>query len=301
MRVHEVAKSLDKTSKEVIEFLRSQNVAVASHASSLDDEHVEMVKAKFAPAAKTEAPKAEAPAKTEAPAKAEAPVKAEESAKVEEAPAEAPKKKHIVQVFRPQNSRQAGNRPGQGRPNGNRPSQGRPDQRRNEQRRSYGQESDGLRQGFSYGQPVKPNRPNPNAQKPATPAQKPATPVVEKTVAPVTEKPVAPVVEKTVTPVAEKPIAPVVEKPAPRPTPTQTSLFGSAVEDIRQAISLGDRFLFQRELFAGNGELMQKTLDELNGLGSLSEAMEYVAETFDWDKESTAVQLFENVLKRRFA
>jgi hypothetical protein len=90
-------------------------------------------------------------------------------------------------------------------------------------------------------------------------------------------------------------------EPATRPAPQQTSLFGTAVEDIRQAISLGDRFLFQRELFAGNGELMQKTLDELNGLGSLSEAMEYVAETFDWDKESTAVQLFENVLKRRFA
>ena len=112
---------------------------------------------------------------------------------------------------------------------------------------------------------------------------------VEPTPQPVVE--IAPVVEP----------APAVEKPAPRPTPTQTSLFGSAVEDIRQAISLGDRFLFQRELFAGNGELMQKTLDELNGLGSLNEAMEYVAETFDWDKESTAVQLFENVLKRRFA
>lgn len=94
--------------------------------------------------------------------------------------------------------------------------------------------------------------------------------------------------------------APVVEKPAPRPAPTQTSLFGSAVEDIRQAISLGDRFLFQRELFAGNGELMQKTLGELNDLGSLSEAMEYIAENFEWDKESTAVQLFENVLRRRF-
>ena len=106
-------------------------------------------------------------------------------------------------------------------------------------------------------------------------------------------------VEPTPQPVVE--VAPVIEKPAPRPAPTQTSLFGSAVEDIRQAISLGDRFLFQRELFSGNGELMQKTLDELNGLGSLSEAMEYVAKTFDWDKESTAVQLFENVLKRRFA
>lgn len=107
---------------------------------------------------------------------------------------------------------------------------------------------------------------------------------------------VAPVVEtKVVEP------APVVEKPAPRPAPTQTSLFGSAVEDIRQAISLGDRFLFQRELFAGNGELMQKTLDEINALGSLNEAMDYVLDNFDWDKESTAVQLFENVLKRRFA
>jgi len=90
-------------------------------------------------------------------------------------------------------------------------------------------------------------------------------------------------------------------QPAKGAQPLQTSLFGTAVEDIRQAISLGDRFLFQRELFAGNGELMQKTLDEINGLGSLSEAMDYVLDNFDWDKESTAVQLFENVLKRRFS
>ena len=90
-------------------------------------------------------------------------------------------------------------------------------------------------------------------------------------------------------------------QPAKGAQPLQTSLFGPAVEDIRQAISLGDRFLFQRELFAGNGELMQKTLDEINGLGSLNEAMDYVLDNFDWDKESTAVQLFENVLKRRFS
>ena len=125
-------------------------------------------------------------------------------------------------------------------------------------------------------------------------------------------------------PVAEPVVEPIVE-PAPQPVqstdnlapsdtpsakltqpakgaqPLQTSLFGTAVEDIRQAISLGDRFLFQRELFAGNGELMQKTLDEINALGSLSEAMEYVLDNFEWDKESTAVQLFENVLKRRFS
>ena len=44
-----------------------------------------------------------------------------------------------------------------------------------------------------------------------------------------------------------------------------------------------------------------KTLDELNALGSLEEAMDYVADNFEWDSDSTAVQLFENVLKRRFA
>ena len=128
------------------------------------------------------------------------------------------------------------------------------------------------------------------------------TPVVE----PIVE--LEPVVEPIVEPAPQPEVKaePVVEpapapQPAPRPMPQQTSLFGAAVEDIRQAISLGDRFLFQRELFAGNGELMQKTLDELNALGSLEEAMDYVADNFEWDSDSTAVQLFENVLKRRFA
>lgn len=80
----------------------------------------------------------------------------------------------------------------------------------------------------------------------------------------------------------------------------QPTLCGPAVSDIRQAISLGDRFLFQRELFAGNGEQMQKTLEELNGLHTLSEAISYIQEHFDWDMESTAAGLFVNVLKRRF-
>ena len=52
VRVHEVAKSLDKTNKEVIDFLRENNVEVSSHMSSLTDEQIEMVKGKFAPAAK---------------------------------------------------------------------------------------------------------------------------------------------------------------------------------------------------------------------------------------------------------
>ena len=116
------------------------------------------------------------------------------------------------------------------------------------------------------------------------------------------------IVEPTPQPVQSTDNLAPSDTPSAKPTqptkgtqPLQTSLFGTAVGDIRQAISLGDRFLFQRELFAGNGELMQKTLDEINALGSLNEAMDYVLNNFEWDKESTAVQLFENVLKRRFA
>ena len=131
------------------------------------------------------------------------------------------------------------------------------------------------------------------------------TPVVEPIVEP--EPVVEPIVESAPQPVQSTDNLAPSDTPSAKPTqpakgaqPLQTSLFGTAVGDIRQAISLGDRFLFQRELFAGNGELMQKTLDELNALGSLEEAMDYVADNFEWDSDSTAVQLFENVLKRRF-
>ena len=115
-------------------------------------------------------------------------------------------------------------------------------------------------------------------------------------------------------PVAEeKPIAePVVEeKPLPEPVveekplvaekkyPQQTSLFGASVSDIRQAVSIGDRFLFQRELFGGNGEKMQQAMNELNALHTLSEAEQYISR-FGWDANSATYELFMNVLRRRF-
>ena len=85
---------------------------------------------------------------------------------------------------------------------------------------------------------------------------------------------------------------------APAPT-QQTTLFGAPVRDIRQAISIGDRFLFQRELFDGNGETMQKLLDRLNNCANLNEAMDIIA-TQQWDTNSPTYELFINVLRRRF-
>ena len=122
----------------------------------------------------------------------------------------------------------------------------------------------------------------------------------------VVEKPVvvaAPIVEEPApAPAVEEP-APVVEEPKPAPVEETASpkaaIYGKAVEDIRQAISLGDRFLYQRELFGQNAELMQKALTELNALSSFDEAMNYIRQ-FGWDTESSTYQQFIVTLHRRF-
>lgn len=117
---------------------------------------------------------------------------------------------------------------------------------------------------------------------------------------PVVEPQSEPAPEPTPQPVPESAPAPA---PAPQPeaphVPQQTSLFGTPVSDIRQAVSIGDRFLFQRELFGGNAEKLQQTLTELNALHSFDEAIAFV-ENFSWDKQSPTYELFVNVLHRRF-
>lgn len=93
---------------------------------------------------------------------------------------------------------------------------------------------------------------------------------------------------------------PIVE-PEPEVKAAPAKPVGKRVEDLKQAISLGDRFLFQRELFGQNGELMQKTLEELNKQSDFDAAVDYLDRKFpQWDKESPAYELFINVLHRRF-
>ena len=114
----------------------------------------------------------------------------------------------------------------------------------------------------------------------------------------IVEKPVKegpqPVVEPA--PVVEEPVK---EEPKEEPASPKAMLYGKPVNDIRQAISLGDRFLYQRELFGQNAELMQRTLTELNELGSFDEALQYIGQ-FGWDTESSTYQQFLVTLHRRF-
>lgn len=113
-----------------------------------------------------------------------------------------------------------------------------------------------------------------------------AAPIVEP------EKPEEPVIEEK----PEVPEEPVIEEAVDH----KAAIYGKAVDDIRQAISLGDRFLYQRELFGQNAELMQKTLTELNELGSFDEAVAYISSHFHWDTESSTYQQFLVTLHRRF-
>ena len=138
IKIHELAKELEVSSKEVITFLNDKGMEVKSHMSSIEDEAIDLVKGRFGK--KAEAPKAEAP-KAEAPkpeAKAE-PAKAESAKADAQKPAEAPKKKkNIIFVSNMQNSsmqrgnnnrsQNGGNRQNGGYNNGNngRPGNGRP-------------------------------------------------------------------------------------------------------------------------------------------------------------------------------
>ena len=128
--------------------------------------------------------------------------------------------------------------------------------------------------------------------------------VVEKVVEKIVEKPVEKPVEVIKEVVVEKPVvvaAPIVEKPVVEEVASpKAAIYGKAVDDIRQAISLGDRFLYQRELFGQNAELMQKTLNELNELSSYDAAVAYISDHFQWDTESSTYQQFLVTLHRRF-
>jgi uncharacterized coiled-coil protein SlyX len=147
------------------------------------------------------------------------------------------------------------------------------------------------------------NRPQPEPQVVEKVVEKIVEKVVEKPVSRDTDISEAPVLE-TPEPAAEP--EPVAEDPEPEPEPVieeqaspKAAIYGKAVDDIRLAISLGDRFLYQRELFGQNAELMQRTLTELNKLSSFDEAMKYISR-FGWDTESNTYQQFLVTLHRRF-
>ena len=131
LRVYELAEQMNKTNKEILSILKDKGIEVASHMSTLSDEQIDAVKS-------------------------------------EKTSEDTPKKKNIVQVFRPQNSQGGGRgRNGQGRQQGSRNGQrsqgigngqGRPQGNGNRQERPQNGNSQGRPQGNGQGRPQNGNR-----------------------------------------------------------------------------------------------------------------------------------------------
>jgi hypothetical protein len=75
---------------------------------------------------------------------------------------------------------------------------------------------------------------------------------------------------------------------------------GSAVKDVRSAISLNDRILFINKLFAEDPMAFQAAIGKLNAMESLDEVVAYVkAEHSDWNLESDIVYRFMMAVRRK--
>ena len=71
--------------------------------------------------------------------------------------------------------------------------------------------------------------------------------------------------------------------------------------DLKKMISLNDRFLFCRELFANNENLMNQVLSELNMEESYDASIDYLQKRFSWNFEDKNVTDFIAILKKRFS
>ena len=93
----------------------------------------------------------------------------------------------------------------------------------------------------------------------------------------------------------------VVDKARPDWYDWEVDIPGSYIEEIWDGIGLNDRLLFLKELFSGDEIDFSETLDALNEMATLVEAVEYIRGRYSfWDEESDEVYRFYMTVRRRF-
>ncbi|MDR2233265.1 MAG: hypothetical protein LBE56_09100 [Tannerella sp.] len=71
--------------------------------------------------------------------------------------------------------------------------------------------------------------------------------------------------------------------------------------DLQKFLTLNDRFLYTRELFAGNNTLFNQTISALNQEISYEDSIEYLKRNFTWNFKDEYVIEFMGIIKRRFS
>ncbi|MBR4482771.1 MAG: hypothetical protein IKS58_02205 [Paludibacteraceae bacterium] len=99
--------------------------------------------------------------------------------------------------------------------------------------------------------------------------------------------------------VAEPPVAETVRCVVKSEEKHVQKVDGRLIADLRKAIGLNDSIRFCRELFGGDKALMDTTVSYLNDASSYMEALEYLAENFNWDEENETVKYFKDILSRK--
>jgi hypothetical protein len=84
----------------------------------------------------------------------------------------------------------------------------------------------------------------------------------------------------------------------------QYSIMKGTVAELSESIGINQRFMFTKELFDGNPDLMRYALKAIDQCGSFMEAISFVNERFvaelNWDKNSEAVEEFLQLIFMKF-
>ena len=73
------------------------------------------------------------------------------------------------------------------------------------------------------------------------------------------------------------------------------------ITDIRKAIGLNDKFLMIRDLFGGDANLYEDTINHLNEYDDLDECMICIVENFRWNPDSEGAKLLVSLLERKLS
>ena len=170
LRVYELAKEIGKENKDIMESLSEMGVSVPSHMSTVDDEYCEKIRRKYTKKAMIKEPDMNKEKQVEKPV--------EMSAEKQTVPEAKPKKKNIIQVFRPQNSKTGMVRPGQ-RPGQHRSAPGQAGPNRSQAARPAGRPQPGQpRPASAAASQSAAGAPTPQPASAPTPQSAPAAPVV---------------------------------------------------------------------------------------------------------------------------
>lgn len=79
-----------------------------------------------------------------------------------------------------------------------------------------------------------------------------------------------------------------------------TTLF-NRIKELRQAIGLNDKFLMVRDLFGGDVERYEATIDTLDEFEDLDECIIYIVENFRWNPDLEASKFLISLIERKLA